>query len=276
VLLCAQKPHRPPCYCLPCHVPILPVASAVAPLADVALRIPGAGRLAGKAAESVSNPKERRRAREEREAREREEREAAEARAAEEEAEAAAALQQQQQEQQQQQQQVHAAGATADGAAVEAHTPAAGVEGSLPEEATAEAANAAAAAAALRTAAATAESGEYTEIEEELAPVGLLQRVSDTAASLRGTPFWRGAGIGAALFLGATLIIAIYRSWEKYSTPEAQRRRVVRSKFTPQPHQGLCRHNPRPHPPYILHGAQPTTHTLCVTGAAARTRTHTC
>jgi hypothetical protein len=37
----------------------------------------------------------------------------------------------------------------------------------------------------------------------------------------------KGISIAAGLFLGATFVIALYRTYQKYSSPRAQRKRMV-------------------------------------------------
>jgi hypothetical protein len=64
------------------------------------------------------------------------------------------------------------------------------------------------------------------EVIEE-APKTLQQRVDGARTFLTSTATGKGISIAAGLFLGATLLIAMYRTWQKYSSPRAQRMRVV-------------------------------------------------
>jgi len=177
------------------------------PLADISL---GAGRLASQMVQSITNPKEDKDlAKKRREWQKKQD---------EEKAQEEAAKQQQEEEQQQQQLEAGLADAVvaADAAA---------------QEADALIGEAAAAAAAVPEAVAAAGErsivSEYTEEVIEEQPKTMQQRVTDARQFLTSTATGKGVSIAAGLFLGATLLIAMFRTWQKYSSPRAQRMRVV-------------------------------------------------
>jgi hypothetical protein len=64
------------------------------------------------------------------------------------------------------------------------------------------------------------------ELIEE-APKSIQERVSDARTFLTSTATGKGITIAGGLFLAATLAIALYRTYQKYSSPRAQRMRVV-------------------------------------------------
>lgn len=69
-------------------------------------------------------------------------------------------------------------------------------------------------------------------LAEELideAPKSIQARVSDARTFLTSTATGKGITIAGGLFLAATLAIALYRTYQKYSSPRAQRMRVVSS-----------------------------------------------
>jgi hypothetical protein len=175
------------------------------PLADVA-GMPGAGRLVNQMVQSVTNPKDSHQKQKEKEQRKQQ--------------------QQQEDEQQSEQEQLEqAAAVVADGEAV---------AGELQEGAADAAAGAEAAAAAVPEALAAAVTSQQLQqqqvsewTEEEVAPKTVQQRYEDTVRFLTTTGTGKGISIAAGLFLGATFVIALYRTYQKYSSPRAQRKRMV-------------------------------------------------
>lgn len=173
------------------------------PLGDIARGLPGAGRLGRQVAESITNPKDKQRKQQERE-------------------QAQQQREQEQLEQQQEEQQLQQQIAQDAEAAAADHI----------EEAAAELADSTAAAtAAVPEAVAIAGSSqqqglsEYTE--EEVQPKSIQERYHDTVTFLTSSTTGKGITIAAGLFLGATFLIALYRTYQKYSSPRAQRKRVV-------------------------------------------------
>lgn len=173
------------------------------PLADISL---GAGRLASQMVQSITNPKEDKDlAKKRREWQKKQDEEKAQEEAAK-----------QQQDEEQQQQQLADVVVAADAAAQEADAligEAAAVAAAVPE---------AVAAAGERSIV-----SEYTEEVFEEEPKTMQQRVTDARQFLTSTATGKGISIAAGLFLGATLLIAMFRTWQKYSSPRAQRMRVV-------------------------------------------------
>lgn len=179
------------------------------PLADVARGLPGAGRLARQAVESITNPKDHKH----RHQQDREQREQARQQQQQQQE-----LEQQQQEQQEEQQLAQAAQT----AAVDQ------IESAAAELADAAAAGTSAAAPEAVAVAGTQQQRELSEYTEEEAPVKTIQeRYHDTVRFLTSSTTGKGISIAAGLFLGATLLIALYRTYQKYSSPRAQRKRVV-------------------------------------------------
>ncbi|KAF6265236.1 hypothetical protein COO60DRAFT_1623915 [Scenedesmus sp. NREL 46B-D3] len=128
-----------------------------------------------------------------------------------------------QQSEQQQEQLEQAAAATAAAAAVDAEA----VAGELQEGA----AEATAVAVPEAVAAAAASQQLLQQVsewsEEEVAPKTVQQRYNDTVRFLTTTGTGKGISIAAGLFLGATFVIALYRTYQKYSSPRAQRKRMI-------------------------------------------------
>jgi hypothetical protein len=179
------------------------VRAAPQPLADIA-GMPGAGRLVNQMVQSVTNPKDQK---------QREQRKHKQDQQREEELPS---------EQQQEQLEQAAAVVAADAEAA---------AGELLEGA-ADAADAAAAAVPEAVAAAATSQqlqaqqvSEWTE--EEVAPKTVQQRYDDTVRFLTTTGTGKGISIAAGVFLGATFAIALYRTYQKYSSPRAQRKRMV-------------------------------------------------
>eukprot|EP00878_Enallax_costatus_P022167 GHUV01023507.1.p1 GENE.GHUV01023507.1~~GHUV01023507.1.p1 ORF type:complete len:323 (+),score=126.66 GHUV01023507.1:168-1136(+) len=178
------------------------------PLADVARGLPGAGRLARQAAESLTNPKDHKHKHQHKE----QQRE--QARQQQEQQD----LEQQQQEQQDDQQIAQAA----ETAAVD-H-----IESAAAELAEAAAAGTTAVVQEAVAVAGTQQQRELAEYTEEEAPATTIQeRYHDTVRFLTSSTTGKGISIAAGLFLGATLLIALYRTYQKYSSPRAQRKRVI-------------------------------------------------
>lgn len=210
------------------HSPLLPLGIAGAPvqaagssspqpLMDLALKIPGAGRLASKAAESISNPKESKRKQQEQQQQQEEQ----------EQARQQEELEQLQLQQQQEEQLAQEAAAAATGNILAAAEEL--------QQATAAAAAATADAAVLEAVQTAVTSSQLQQLEQELSeyteeevPAQTLQeRASDAVKFLTSSGMGKGISIAAGLFLGATFVIALYRSYQKFSSPRAQRKRVV-------------------------------------------------
>ncbi|KAF8069554.1 PTRH2 [Scenedesmus sp. PABB004] len=191
------------------RAPLLLARAAAQPLADIALKFPGAGRLATKGWESVSNPKGSKHKQEQQEKQQQTQRAPT--------------------EQPEEQPPLEQASAVLEQAAADAQQLGAGAA-AVGDAAGALAADADAAAAAASPvpealAAVRAEVNEYTE--EEVAAKGLQERAADVGRWLSTTGTGKGVSIAAGLFLASTLLIAVYRTYQKYSSPRAQRKRVI-------------------------------------------------
>ncbi|KIZ03552.1 hypothetical protein MNEG_4405 [Monoraphidium neglectum] len=68
---------------------------------------------------------------------------------------------------------------------------------------------------------------EYEEIEIEEPVRGIADYAADARALLTAPATRKGLAFGAAALLGATFAVAVYRTWLKSNTVEAQRRRTV-------------------------------------------------
>lgn len=68
---------------------------------------------------------------------------------------------------------------------------------------------------------------QRTEELVEEAPKTFQQVVADGRTFITSTATGKGLAAAAGLFLGATLLMAVVRTWQKYSSPRAQRMRVV-------------------------------------------------
>lgn len=176
------------------------------PIADIARGLPGAGRLASKAAEALTNPKDHKHKQQKHQQHHDEQ----------------AGQQQAEQEQQLQQEHVSqtAEAAALDNSDAAATGLAAGAEAAIPE---ATAPEAVVAVAPVQQ----QEVSEYTE--EEIQPKTIQERYQDTVSFLTSSTVGKGISIAAGLFLGATFFIALYRTYQKYTSPRAQRKRVVSS-----------------------------------------------
>uniref|UniRef100_A0A383V399 Armadillo-like repeats domain-containing protein n=1 Tax=Tetradesmus obliquus TaxID=3088 RepID=A0A383V399_TETOB len=167
--------------------------------------MPGAGRLVNQMVQSVTNPKDQKqKEREQRKQKQQEQQQREE---------------EQQSEQQQEQLEQAAAVAAADAEAAAGEL----LEGAA--DAAAAAVPEAVAAAATSQQLQQQQVSEWTE--EEVAPKTVQQRYNDTVHFLTNTGTGKGISIAAGLFLGATFVIALYRTYQKYSSPRAQRKRMI-------------------------------------------------
>jgi hypothetical protein len=192
-------------------------SSTPQPLMELALKIPGAGRLASKAAESISNPKESKRKQQEQQQQQEEQEQARQQEELEQ-----LQLQQQLEEQLAQEAAVAATGNIL-AAAEELQQGAAAAAADADDGAVGEAVANAVTSTQLQQL--EQELSEYTE--EEVPVQTLQERASDAMKYLTSSGTGKGISIAAGIFLGATFAIALYRSYQKFSSPRAQRKRVV-------------------------------------------------
>lgn len=192
--------------------------SSPQPLADISL---GAGRLASQLVQSITNPKEDKDLAKKRKDWQRKQ----------DEEKAREEADKQHHQQQQELEQQAAAAALTDPLGLAEAAQEAGAEAVAAADAVvADAAAAAAAAAVPEAVVAAGQHSIVSEYTEELVveePRTLQQTVADARAFLTTTPSGKGITIAAGLFLGATLGIALFRTYQKYSSPRAQRMRVI-------------------------------------------------